>query len=446
MSLVLERWLRLQPGEGMLVLLFGGLMLANALAMQVSFVASLSGFLKSDGLQVIWIVWLVDYAVFLLIAAFQSLIIDRFDRVTLMRGLLVAFTVAFAAVWLALQLGAPGRWVYGGLYLVAEQQWMLFPLFYWVLASDAMGVAQAKRLFPLFASWGLVGKLLGLGIAAAAPALLLRFGIDLGHLLLLNIAMYLGSFVLLRQLRRHLGVRPLRRAAEGFRAALTGGIDFIRDVPTFRYLAWALLALMLIDTLVEFHFLTVTDAAFTTQASYQAFYGSYRIVLVTLAYGIQALATQRLLARMPLRQVLSLQPYVAITVLVGLLALPGLGSAVGALFLFRLVGETFHDSAKKALQGLVPEERRGRVSLMLESVIISLGTIVGSLVIGALVIASGAGERFDPAPVYLGVALATAVAGAFAARRMRQTYEVSLLSWRLARRQRASASLLDKLL
>jgi ATP:ADP antiporter, AAA family len=82
--------------------------------------------------------------------------------------------------------------VYGGLYLVAEQQWMLFPLFYWVLASDAMGVAQAKRLFPLFASWGLVGKLLGLGIAAAAPALLLRFGIDLGHLLLLNIVMYLG--------------------------------------------------------------------------------------------------------------------------------------------------------------------------------------------------------------------------------------------------------------
>jgi ATP:ADP antiporter, AAA family len=445
-SSLLERWLRLQSGEGMLVLLFGGLMLTNALAMQVSFVASLSGFLKSDGLQVIWIVWLVDYGVFLLLAAIQSLIIDRFDRVTLMRGLLVAFTLAFAAVWLALQLGAPGRWVYGALYLVAEQQWMLFPLFFWVLASDAMSVAQAKRLFPLFASWGLVGKLLGLGIAAAAPALLLRFGIDLGHLLLLNIVMYLLSFVLLRRLRRHLGARTIRHAAEGFRAALTGGIDFIRDVPTFRYLAWTLLALMLIDTVVEFHFLTVTDAVFTSQASYQAFYGSYRIVLVTLAYGIQALATQRLLARMPLRQVLSLQPYVALTVLVGLLALPGLGSAVGALFLFRLVGETFHDSAKKALQGLVPEERRGRVSLVLESVIISLGTILGSVLIGALVITSGGGTRFDPVPVYLGVALTAAVAAAFAARRMRRTYESSLLSWRLARRQRTGASLLDKLL
>ena len=104
-----------------------------------------------------------------------------------------------------------------------------FPLFFWVLASDAMGVAQAKRLFPLLASWGLVGKLLGLAIAAAAPVLLLRFGIDLGHLLLLNIAVYLLSFALLRRLRRHLDVKPLRRTAEGFRAALSGGIEFVRE-------------------------------------------------------------------------------------------------------------------------------------------------------------------------------------------------------------------------
>jgi hypothetical protein len=99
---------------------------------------------------------------------------------------------------------------------------------------------------------------------------------------------------------------------------------------------------------------------------------------------------------MPLRQVLSLQPYVGLTVLVDLLALPGLGSAVGALFLFRLVGETFHDSAKKALQGLVPEERRGRVSLVLESVMISVGTISGATRDRRRHDRQRRGERFDP--------------------------------------------------
>jgi ATP/ADP translocase len=441
-----ERGLRLQPGEGILVVLFGALMLVNSLAMQVSYVLSLSGFLKSDGLQLIWVVWLVDYGLFLLIAAIQSLFIDRFDRATLMRWLLVGFSAAFAAVWLALQFGAPGRWVYGALYLVAEQQWMLFPLFFWVLAHDAMNVAQAKRLFPLMASWGLAGKLLGLTIAASAPALLTTFGIDLGHLLLLNLLLYVGAFAVLHGLRGRVAERPTKRAAEGIRQALSGGFEFIRNVPTFRYLTWALLALMIVDTLVEFLFLAATDAAFTGQAAYQAFYGTYRMVLVTLAYGIQALVTRRLLVRMSLKQALSLQPYVAFTVLVGLLALPGVGSAIGALFLLRLVGETFHDSAKKALQGLVPEDRRGRVSLILESVVVSLGTIVGALVIGIVTIASGAGERFAAQPVYLAVALASTTVALIAVWRMRRTYESSLLSWRLQRRQRSGASLLDKLL
>ncbi len=441
-----ERGLRLKSGEGILVVLFGALMLVNSLAMQVSYVLSLSGFLKSDGLQVIWIVWLVNYGLFLLIAAVQSLIIDRFDRATLMRWLLVGFSAAFAVVWLALQLGAPGRWVYGALYLVAEQQWMLFPLFYWVLAHDAMNVAQAKRLFPLMASWGLVGKLLGLTIAASAPALLTTLGIDLGHLLLLNLLLYVGSFAVLRRLRRHVAERPTHRTAEGIRRALSGGFEFIRDVPTFRYLTWSLLALMVVDTLVEFLFLAATDAAFAGQAAYQAFYGTYRMVLVTLAYGIQALVTRRLLVQMSLKQALSLQPYVALTVLVGLLVLPGVGSAIGALFLFRLVGETFHDSAKKALQGLAPEDRRGRVSLILESVVVSLGTIIGALVIGIVTISSGAGARFAAEPVYLSVALVATIFALIAAWRMRRTYETSLLSWRLQRRQRSGASLLDKLL
>ena len=436
--------LRLQPGEGILVVLFGALMLVNSLAMQVSYVLSLSGFLKSDGLQLIWVVWLVDYGLFLLIAAIQSLFIDRFDRATLdalaARRLLggVRGSLARASVRRTRPLGVrralPGR----------GAEWMLFPLFFWVLAHDAMNVAKAKRLFPLMASWGLAGKLLGLTIAASAPALLTTFGIDLGHLLLLNLLLYVGAFAVLHGLRGRVAERPTKRTAEGIRQALSGGFEFIRNVPTFRYLTWALLALMIVDTLVEFLFLAATDAAFTGQAAYQAFYGTYRMVLVTLAYGIQALVTRRLLVRMSLKQALSLQPYVAFTVLVGLLALPGVGSAIGALFLLRLVGETFHDSAKKALQGLVPEDRRGRVSLILESVVVSLGTIVGALVIGIVTIASGAGERFAAQPVYLAVALASTTVALIAVWRMRRTYESSLLSWRLQRRQRSGASLLGQ--
>jgi ATP:ADP antiporter, AAA family len=438
--------LRVMPHELPLVVLFGALMLANAFAMQISYVSSVSGFLKADGLNVIWIVWLIDYVIFLAVAGAQTLVIDRFSRVTLMRIVLVAFAIAFAALWTLLQLQAPSWLVYGSLYLVAEQQWLLFPLLYWILANDAMNVSQAKRLFPLLAGFGLAGKLLGLTLAASAPTLLQRWGLDLGHLLLLNGATYLAAIAVLAALRRRVHVRPVARETVGPRTMFAEGLQFIRDVPSYKFLTAALLALMVSDTIVEFRFLAVTDAAFGSQESYQTFYGLYRMVAVALALLVQVFVTNRLLTRVPLKRVLSVQPYVAIAGVIALVALPGILTAVGALLLLRLVGETFHDSAKKTFQGFVPEERRGRVSLVMESYVIAVGTIAGALLIGTITIASGAGALFDPAPVYLAFALVAAVVAALASWKMAAAYDASLLNWRLKRRQRSAASVLDKLL
>lgn len=160
---MIEGRIRLEPGEGRLVLVFGALIFFNALAMQISYVASVSGFLKADGLGLVWLVWLINYAGFLLFAGVQTLFIDRFERVSLMRGLVLYFATGFGLIWLALQLALPEQLSYGALYLLAEQQWMLFPVVFWVFANDSVNVQQAKRLFPLMASIGLVGKLVGLG-------------------------------------------------------------------------------------------------------------------------------------------------------------------------------------------------------------------------------------------------------------------------------------------
>jgi ATP:ADP antiporter, AAA family len=449
---IIERRLRLQPGEGRLLLLFGALMFSNALAMQISYVASVSGFLKADGLAVVWVVWLVNYGGFLLFAAAQTLFIDRFRRVTLMRGLMLYFATGFALIWLALQLALPGRLSYGALYLLAEQQWMLFPVFFWVFANDSVHLQQAKRLFPLMASIGLVGKLVGLGVATLAPVVLPRFGIDLSHLLLVNLALYLFALTLPQRLRRAEPegegelVGSGRSDQEGFWKQMTGGIEFIRSVPAFRHLAQFLFAVMIVDTLIEFYFLAVTDAYFVSQAAYQSFYGAYRIVLVLTIFAMQAFFTRRVLARYPLPQVLSVQPFVAFGVVSLLIMLPGIITSVLALFLLRLTTESFHDSAAKTVQGLIPQERRGRATLILETVVISAGTIVGALVLGALSLATDPSVVRDASRAYLTFAFTIAAAATFFAKGMRESYDASLLSWRLKRRERTGASVLDKLL
>ncbi|CAN5730917.1 hypothetical protein BH23DEI1_BH23DEI1_21190 [soil metagenome] len=435
----------LMPGELPIVLLFGVLIFANSLAMQISYVSSVSGFLKTGGVNGIWVVWLVNALVFLAIAGAQSFVIDRFRRIPVMRVVLAGFGLTFLVLWTLLQVGAPSWLVFGALYIVAEQQWLLFPVLFWVLANDALRVAQAKRILPLLAGWGLMGKLLGLAIAASAPLLLQAWGLDLGHLLLLNGVVYVVAIGVLGALSRRVSLRTVQPKPESPRAVVTEGFHFIRDVPSFKYLTVALLALMVVDTIVEFRFLVVTDAAFVTPESYQAFYGLYRMVAVALALLLQVFVTTRLLARMELKRVLSIQPYIGITALLALIALPGLGSAIGALLVFRLVAETFLQSARTTFQGLVPEERRGRVSLVMESFVVATGTAVGAVVIGVVLVAT-VGAALDPATLYLGIALLAAAFAAGACWRMSRAYDASLLNWRLKRRQRAATSVLDKLL
>ena len=449
---MIEGRIRLEPGEGRLVLVFGALIFFNALAMQISYVASVSGFLKADGLGLVWLVWLINYAGFLVFAGVQTLFIDRFERVSLMRGLVLYFATGFGLIWLALQLALPGQLSYGALYLLAEQQWMLFPVVFWVFANDSVNVQQAKRLFPLMASIGLVGKLVGLGVASLAPWLLPRFGIDLSHLLLINLTLYLVAAYLpglMHGRTRAVAasrVSPEHGAKEGFWARMSGGLEFVRDVPAFRHLTQFLFAVVVVDTLVEFYFLAVTDAYFVSRAEYQSFYGAYRIALVLLIFGTQLLVTRRLLARVPLPRLLSVQPFVAFSVVAFLIVMPGVVTSVLALFVLRLTTESFHESAAKTVQGLIPQERRGRVTLILETVVISAGTIVGALVLGALTLATDVSVVRDAPRAYFVFAFVVAAAAMYFAKRMRDTYEASLLNWRLKRRQRTGASVLDKLL
>jgi hypothetical protein len=90
----------------------------------------------------------------------------------------------------------------------------------------------------------------------------------------------------------------------------------------------------------------------------------------------------------------------------------------------------------------VPEERRGRVSMFMDSYLFAFGAIAGCLVIGAVVLLEFSSAT--AAGVYLSVAAITAAIAIWAIMRMRSVYDTSLLNWRLKRRRRAS-TVLDKL-
>lgn len=444
MLTLVNRLFRLQDGEAGFVLSLGLILLGNALAFQVSGIVAISGFLSEGGVNQIPLVLLVDYAIILLTAGLQTLVVDRFDRVTLLKGLTFGFALLFLLMRLMFVLGAPGWLNYSVMYIVSEQQWVTFPLLFWILANDVFDMAQTKRLFPIIASWGIVGKLLGIGVAALSPGVLARLNARPEEVLSLNVLIYLLAYAFLGLGLRGVKLRATRPQRETVRETLSEGWGFVREVPSFRYLMLSIMVLAVCDTIVEFRFLAVTDAMFPHPDDYQRFYSLYRLGSTLLGLVMQGFLTSRLINNFNLKNIFLLLPAAVFSGAVWMLALPGLVSAVGGIILLKLVRDTTDESARKSFEALVPEERRGRVSTFMGSYLPAVGTLLGCLILLAVIQIGLRANRASYFYVYLSIAAVGAMFSVWAILKMRTVYDSSLLNWRLKRRQRGGR-VLDKL-
>jgi ATP:ADP antiporter, AAA family len=436
---------RLRPGETGLVLTLGFLLFANSVAQPLAEITAVANFLPEVGVNNILLVWIVDALLAFVITGGQSLIIDRFNRKRLLQGLCAVLAVVFGVLWLMVVLGAPAWLNYGLLYLVAQQQWLVYPMIFWVLANDVLDMSQAKRLFPLMASLGFVGRLAGIGLALLWPGLMAQLGLPAQSVLLFCVVVYLAALAVALPGLRRTRVRHTAYRTESVRETLAEGWDFVREVPLFRFLALVTLALIVCETFLEFHFLAVTERTFTTAASYQMFYSLYRLGLTVASIVVQAFLTSRIIGRIGLKNAFLILPIAALAGATWMLAAAtSIVSAVGGVVLQKLPQFTIDESARKSFQSLVPEERRGRVSVFIDSYLYSAASITGSLLTGAVVLI---GLRFGLVHYYYGylaMAVAAAGVGLWAALRLRQVYDSSMLNWRLKRRERRS-SVLDKL-
>ncbi|MCW6036430.1 hypothetical protein K4A83_09125 [Spirulina subsalsa FACHB-351] len=444
MKLFLTRLFSLRPNELVLVLPLGLILWSNSLAVQISYIASVSGFLNKVGVNQFLVVSIVTYIIILGVLSLKSLIIDRLSRVNVMGGMTFSFAMVFVLLRLLFVFRFPDWLNYSFFYLLAELQWLFFPLVFWIFANSIFNMAEAKRLFPLIAAWGFLGKLLGIGIATIAPGVFADLGVDPEELILVNVLFYLFSYILVKvflsstQSHDQTIYQP-----ESVQDTLTECFNFIKEVRSFRFLTWSILIFSACDILIEFRFYDISDNAFTTLGEYQTFYGLYRLAMTLLSFTIQTFLTGKILTYFNLKDTFLIMPFTMLTSLILLLISPNLVGGVGAILLARLSWDTIDESARKSFQALVPEERRGRVSIFMDGYLLAIGTILGSGVTG-IVILLGHVLPFSTFYGYIGIGVLAAFLGIWSIFQMRVVYENSLLNWRLTRRSKAK-SVLDKL-
>ncbi len=123
------------------------------------------------------------------------------------------------------------------------------------------------------------------------------------------------------------------------------------------------------------------------------------------------------------------------------------GTAIAAMVMMRLARDTINESARKAFQTFVPEERRGRVTNFVDNYMIAGGSLIGCILTGTIILIGlifSLGDQYGLHYIYQAIGLASAFVSLWAITRMRATYDASLFNWRLKRRSRGQ-SVLNKL-
>lgn len=440
MNRFLQRIFRVKPGELGLVLTLGTILFINYATMGIVKVVSVSGFLSEVKDYFILLVWAGDMGLLIIATGIQSLIIDRFHRVKLLGGLILLLSLIYAILPLTFMLdNFPLEISYTLLYLLTDQQWLIFPLIFWALVNDIYGPAQGRRLLPVIGSFAFLGTIVGLAVAQLDSTI----GFGPVKLLFSNSFVFLLAWGIVYFILRKIRIRHVNQESATVREVFSGGWDFIRSVPAFRYLSFGMIATGVTVTMLLYD--TLSDASLHFGKGFQSFFALYSLAIAIASILIQFLSG-RIIEKFGIKDSFSFLPIVMLIGSVISFFVPGVWGSAPSQGVTRITLETVDQSNRKAYQAFVPDEKRGRVSIFIDSYLPSLGTILGSLLAFGI-ISWGISRNISReilSSIYLGLGIIGAVIAVIAFFMMRAAYDQSLLNWQMKRRSRGS-SVMDRL-
>ncbi|GGJ52045.1 hypothetical protein [Deinococcus roseus] len=417
------------------------LLLVNIFVAQSSDVVGTSGIVSYLGAPEILWVWAVDNVLMFLLSMGYSVYADRIKREHLTIGLFCLSSVVYLGMYGLFAAGVADWITYPLLLIIGDQQYLIFPMIIWTLANDLFSLSEAKRIFPILSGVVVGGSLLGNLIPALTHnALLSNVDLLAGNAVL----MLLGGLFLSLSLKR-LGLKTKQDTHTDQPAEiLKEGLDFVKGVPVFMHLAVSMLLLGFAFNTLEFH--VIHQASKTYQSEdLQVFYGVFRAIRTALLVLLQVLVTTRLLNKVGFKKMFNVMPISMAFGVVLCLFWPGLiGASVGN-GLVRLMLEGIDEPTRRTFLGMVPDEKRGRISAFLEGYLYSAGSIVSCLLLAGVMVFSQLGliSAQTASILYLLLALLCAGGALWAILKFNQTYDKSMLNWRLKRRKRTGGVLDD---
>jgi len=384
------------------------------------------------GAQALFVVYPLGGVGLIVLALIQFRFVDQHARLKVIRYASLSYAVAFIVMLVLLGGSIAPIISVGIIYLLGDQLNFLIPLLIWSLAGDEFNVAEGRKIFGWIIAWTYGGQVLGLAIAASSPLLLQSVDIPLYALLIIDpiVCIVIGVWLPFR-LRGTFASKGLNKT-ETLKESLVGARDFINGVPIWRSLLLGSIITFIGGMTVLLAFMAGEEEVIGTDAaSLQIFFGSVMLGSLLICLVIQAVFAERLQNKIGIPGVLLILPIM--TVVAGVVLALGIAFqslillAVG-LALWFIPRWSIDENARRAALALVPDERRTRVSFIVDLLPISMGLIIA----GPL---AAIGYFFGM--LWL-IPAAGAVVTIFAIPLMMKVirgWEDSLLNWRLRRRK-----------
>lgn len=368
----------------------------------------------------------------ILLGLLQFRLVDGAARLRVLRYASLAYAILLGVALACLTGGVIPIIATGLMWVLADQLNYLLPLLIWSLAGDEFNVAEGRKIFGWLVAWTYLGQLSGLAVALVTPALFTRIGVDLTALLVIvPIACVIVGLWLPYAMRSSSAAQGTARR-ENYADSFKSAVSFINGVPIWRSLvAASTLTFIAGSTVIMGYSVGVGDIVGRDAATLQAIFAGVWLGALSACWAIQYFFAERIAERWGIAGTLFILPVatlIAAVVLTFGFGLQSVALLIAAIIIWRLPRWSLDENARRGALALVPDERRTRVSFIIDLMPVAVGLVLSAPIV---LIGMATGSLWVAGII----AAAIAVVGIFFSRRVLLGWEGSLTNWRLRRRK-----------
>ena len=303
--------------------------------------------------------------------------LSRFQNAAVVINVLAGAAILFVVEWVALILFKQ-PFSYPLLWLTTYGMAVVLGTLLWTAAGEICDARQAKRLFPLFTSMGILGSVLGNLITGAIATLAGAEGLILSYAILLGTAFLLTREIASSYFKPEAEVDVPFNLINDVRA----GYDFVRNSQLFRLIAVSSILYSILFFTVDFPFSERISVAYSNDAAGLAgFKGLFTSVTTAVTFLISLLLANRVYTRLGIVNSVLIMPLTYVVAFVIFFVSFNFWGAVGAKFGQLVILGGLTGTAWNALFNVVPAERRGQVLAFNNGVPAQIGVVLSGVLI-----------------------------------------------------------------